>query len=451
MRRMATWRTRLAIGVVGTLVGLVAQAVQLQAGATAERSIITFAVGEAYILGGLFAWNRDPRNRTWPVMVGAGVGWFLGDFAASPVPVVRALGVTLADTDAILLIALVLAYPTGRLLSVAHRMTVGLAAVGLTAANVCALVTGDASVSLVLGLALTALMGMLVPRRWLRARPDDRRVLAPAVLAASITLLVIGIAIGIRLLEVPETVREVLLAIRDVAVLVIPIGFVVGSFELTQLELRRSRARLVEASDVERRRIERDLHDGAQQRLVTVSVALRLLRSKLDTAAQPDATRQLDEASEQLRLGIDEIRDLAQGIHPAVLTQSGLAGALPSLADRAAVPTSVVAVPEARLPPSIESTAYFVASEALTNVAKHAAASKAVITVAIERGRLRIDVRDDGIGGADLAAGSGLRGLADRVSAIGGELRTESRPGAGTTVSAWLPLPDDEAVPANSG
>ena len=203
-------------------------------------------------------------------------------------------------------------------------------------------------------------------------------------------------------------------------------------------ELRASRARLVAAGDAARRRIERDLHDGAQQHLVSLALTLRMARS----AAEPGspASELLDGAIDELKLGLAELRELARGIHPAVLTERGLEPALEGLAARAPFPVSVHAELDDRLPPEIESAAYFIVSEALTNVAKYADATEAEVTVVCDEGRVVIEIRDDGVGGADAAGGSGLRGIADRAAALDGVLHVESPPGAGTVVRAELPV-----------
>jgi signal transduction histidine kinase len=201
-------------------------------------------------------------------------------------------------------------------------------------------------------------------------------------------------------------------------------------------ELKGSRARIVEASDAERRRLERNLHDGAQQRLVAVSLQLRLLENRIN---DPETAAELvKSASAELAQSLDELRELARGLHPAVL-EHGLKAALDALANRAAVATSVTYEADGRLPEPVELAAYFVAAEALTNVAKYAQASEATVRVWRDDGLAVIEIADDGIGGADDARGSGLRGLADRVEALEGSLQVRSPAGAGTVVTAKLP------------
>ena len=206
-----------------------------------------------------------------------------------------------------------------------------------------------------------------------------------------------------------------------------------------QLEqVRASRARIVEASDEARRRIERDLHDGAQQRLVTLSLALGMARSQV-AGSDPELAALLDGATKEAREAIAELRELARGIHPAVLTETGLAGAVQSLVERSSVVTTVTAVPGGRFPAPIEATAYFVVCEALANVAKHAPAATAQIAIRQQAGQVIVEVSDDGPGGAQRDGGSGLRGLADRVASVGGTLHIDSTAGGGTRLRAELP------------
>jgi signal transduction histidine kinase len=203
-------------------------------------------------------------------------------------------------------------------------------------------------------------------------------------------------------------------------------------------ELRASRARIVQAADEERRRLERDLHDGAQQRLVSLALNLRLAGSKLETDPA-GAAALLEETASELGEATTELRELARGLHPAVLSDRGLRPALEALAGRAPVPVELGEPPAERLPAAVESASYFVVAEALTNVARYANASHAEVSVSRSNGQVEVEIRDDGVGGADPAAGSGLRGLADRVAALDGRLEVESPRGAGTTIRAVIP------------
>jgi signal transduction histidine kinase len=206
-----------------------------------------------------------------------------------------------------------------------------------------------------------------------------------------------------------------------------------------QLELvRASRDRVVESADEERRRLERDLHDGAQQRLVWLSLLLGMADEEVATGDGVEGRRLLGEAMVETEGALAELRSLARGIHPAILTNAGLGPAVRSLVNRSQIPVHVDALTDRRFPPNIEATAYFVIAEALTNAAKHAHGSRASVSIVARDDHLVIDVADDGVGGADLG-GSGLRGLTDRVAAAGGSIAIESPPSTGTHLHLELP------------
>jgi signal transduction histidine kinase len=203
-------------------------------------------------------------------------------------------------------------------------------------------------------------------------------------------------------------------------------------------ELQISRAKVIEVGMAERRALERNLHDGAQQRLVALSLQLGLARTKLRD--DPDvAERILENARKELAAALEELRELARGIHPAILTDRGLGPALEALAGRAPVPVEIEAVPEGRMPVPVEAVAYFVVAESLTNVARYAEAEYAAVRVLRENGYAVVEIEDNGIGGADPSAGTGLRGLADRLAALDGKLEVDSPEGVGTTVRARIP------------
>jgi len=203
-------------------------------------------------------------------------------------------------------------------------------------------------------------------------------------------------------------------------------------------EVRASRARIVEAADAERRRVERDLHDGAQQRLVALAVSVRTIRVRLGPDASPAVIAELDAAAGEVKAAIDELRELARGLDPAILREAGLGPALQSLADRSPVPVRTDLRIDGRLPSRVETTAWFVAAEALANVAKHARASSASLDARVEEGWLHLAVRDDGVGGAD-PSGAGLRGLIDRVAATDGTIQVGPAPGGGTALEVAIP------------
>jgi PAS domain S-box-containing protein len=208
-------------------------------------------------------------------------------------------------------------------------------------------------------------------------------------------------------------------------------------------ELLASRARIVEAGDEARQQLERNLHDGAQQRLVALSLSLRLAQSKVGTDP-PGADAILESAREELAAALDELRELARGIHPAVLTDRGLGAAVEALATRSPVPVEFE-TPVEELPRAVAAAGYYVIAEALANVIKYAGATAVNVRVARENGRAIVTVSDDGVGGADPGSGSGLRGLADRVEALGGNLTVDSPAHGGTCVTAVIPLQTDQA------
>jgi signal transduction histidine kinase len=204
-------------------------------------------------------------------------------------------------------------------------------------------------------------------------------------------------------------------------------------------QVRESRARLVTVADEERRRLERDLHDGAQQRLVALSMSLGLIGQHLDAGETAKAREVVQAAEGQLRTALSELRELAAGIRPAILTDAGLAAALEALAERAPIPVIVRADIEGRLPDAVEAAAYFAVCESLTNVVKHGGAASATVDAQVTAGRLTLVVADDGIGGVRMTRGGGLRGLVDRIGALDGTVDVESPLGGGTRVRVELP------------
>jgi signal transduction histidine kinase len=232
--------------------------------------------------------------------------------------------------------------------------------------------------------------------------------------------------------------RELVTAVGGAAALALENERLDAELRANVKELRASRARIVESADAARRRLERDLHDGAQQQLVAVALTLGAARARIDRDPT-GAAELLDAAKVDLDAAIRDLRELARGIHPAVLSDRGLGPALEALAGRIPLPVEIAGIPDDRLPGPIEAAAYFVVAEAITNVARYAEATHAEVEVSRENGRVCVRVSDDGVGGADPAAGSGLRGLADRVAALDGRLEVSSPPGAGTTIRAVIP------------
>jgi signal transduction histidine kinase len=210
----------------------------------------------------------------------------------------------------------------------------------------------------------------------------------------------------------------------------------------------RAGVRLVAAADRERRQLERDLHDGPQQRLVSLSVRLRLLASRL--APGSEAEQLLADARNELAVSLQELRDLARGIHPAILSDRGLPAALEALTATAPLPVELLVEPGGRVPEPVEVAAYYLVSEALTNIFKHSHATSASVSVTRRGTQLVVAVADDGAGGADRVAGSGLSGLTDRIEALGGRLEVSSPPGAGTTLRAEIPLEEGRPRPTGA-
>ena len=237
------------------------------------------------------------------------------------------------------------------------------------------------------------------------------------------------------LLEEPGLIASVASAMR----LAVENDRLTAEVEAQLAEVRASRARIVAAGDAERQRVERDLHDGAQQRLVALTLALRLARTRLGDGGDPAVKISLEQASEEARAALSELRELARGIHPQILTSAGLHAAVESLAARSPAAVSVDIDPVARFAPNVEAIAYFVVSESLANIAKHAEAGAVDVRARWQDAVLTVEVADDGRGGADPQTGTGLRGLLDRVSAVDGTLVVVSPPGGGTRVVARIP------------
>jgi signal transduction histidine kinase len=553
---------RLAVGLLGTLWAIAGESIAMSVGRSASFGLLHLAIGLTYVYGGLAIWDHEPANRTGRLMTLVGLTWFIGTLDESGIPLLNEMALALEDTTTVLLLALVLAYPSGRLETTVDRVAVAILAIGATALNILystsLTLIADKSSGLYGGLALATLSTVVVVRRWLIAPRRTRRELAPVLIAGMVFLAALIINLVRRIAELPDSVEAILLAARDLSPAAIPIALLVGFYrqserrlqalvdaipdrmfrfardghfvglessdgeaevdataesdalrgrrlhelmfaeasgaalasaeralesgelqaydfsldlptgkrafeariapsgpdEVTAIvrdftdqraaeaELRRSRARIVEATDAERRRLERDLHDGAQQRLVSLSLALRLLRTRLESpdGHNAESIAATDDAAAELKLALQELRELARGIHPAILTEAGLGAAITALADRSTVPATVSSLPDRRLSPAVEATAYFVISEALANLGKYASATQASVGAECRGSSLHIEVGDNGVGGADPTRGTGIRGLQDRVAALGGRITIESPTGQGTLVVAELPI-----------
>ena len=322
------------------------------------------------------------------------------------------------------------------------------------AINVVQVLSGSAAIAIAIG---------LLYRNWRRSTATERRALTPVLTTGGLAFTILLLQLTVGELGASETFRSVTFVTSVIVFSCLPFAFLLGllrtrigraeevttalSAENEQLtaeleakveELRASRHRIVEAGYAERRRVERDLHDGAQQRLMALTMTLRLAREKID--ADPAASAELlDEAMEELGAATAELREFARGIHPVVLSDRGLGAALNGLAERSPVPVEIAAAPADRLPTPVESAAYFVVAESLTNVARYADAELATVRVERRNGSLEVEISDDGSGGADPDSGTGLRGLADRVAALDGSFAVRSKAGEGTTVEARIP------------
>jgi signal transduction histidine kinase len=423
------------------------------------------AVGWSFIGTGLYAWRLRPQSRTGALMILLGFAWFLYTLDAANSRLVYTFALVVGSAWGGVFLHLGLGFPSGRLserrdrvLAVAGYVIFPLAFVpALLFAGPHELSCDDCPTNLLLvdrdadlahaltgaGALLYLVLFVFVLRRamerWRETGAFERLQLTPVYTCALLTFALVTVA--------RAGVGQAAWWAAFISTGLMPFAFLGGLLrshvshldaELRESheELRASRARIVAAADAERRRLERDLHDGAQARLVALAVLLRTAR----TRAEGELAPMLDRALEELQTSLSELRELARGIHPAVLTDRGLEPAIQALASRAPVPVTVKADSDYRLPGPVESAAYFVVSEALTNVAKYARATQATVAVKRENGHVIVDVIDDGIGGADAAQGSGLRGLADRVAALDGKLSLESPSGRGTRVRAEIPV-----------
>jgi signal transduction histidine kinase len=455
---------QVAIALAALAAGAVSCAVVLASDhqeAKAAFAIFGPAVGWGFVGTGLWAWRREPENRTGKLLVLLGFAWLFSTLEASNAALPYTVALTLGGIWGAFFLHLGMTFPHGRLRTGFDRGVVIAGYVIFPLAFVpalffaapvdldCAgcpenvlLIERDedlAAVLLVLGPALYGSLFLVALVRavgiWRAADPFERLQLTPVYSTALLTFLLVTVA--------KAGAGDAAWWAAFIAAWMTPFAFLGGLLRshlavLVQ-ELRASRARIVEAGTAERRRLERDLHDGAQSRLVALALLLRAARSRAGDG-DPALTELLDRAQEELQTSLDELRELARGIHPAVLTDRGLEPALEALTARAPVPVTLAVESADRLPEPIESTAYFVVSEALTNVAKYAQATQASVAVRRLNGSVTVEVSDDGVGGADASGGSGLRGLADRLGAIDGTLSLESPAGQGTRLRAVIPV-----------
>ena len=423
-------------------------------------------VGWSFIGTGVYASRRYPESRIGSLMILLGFAWFLFTLDAANSPLVYTFALVAGGLWGALFLHLGLSFPTGRLRTRLDRVLVLAGYVVFPFASVPALLFADpdqlgcsdcptnlllirsddglAAFFTAFGALLYFVLFVVVLTRaielWRKASPFERLQLTPVYVCSLLTFLLVTVA--------RAGAGDAAWWAAFIATGLMPFAFLGGLLrshvshldaELQERmeELRASRARLVKAGDAARRRLERDLHDGAQARLVALALMLRTARMRV--TADDELGSLLDRAQEELQTSLAELRELARGIHPAVLTERGLAPALDSLVARAPVPVTVDARADGRLPGPVESAAYFVVSEALANVAKYAQATQAAVTVERSNGHVTIEVSDDGVGGADAGRGSGLRGLEDRLSALDGTLSLDSPAGRGTRLRARIP------------
>ncbi len=484
-------RALIGLAAVGVVLGVVMAVVV----ATSDHQInpgleaaLTLIVAWSFLGAGLYSWDRRPDNLTGPLMVAVAFTWLLGQLSASDVPALFVIGVNITGIPFAILIHLLFAFPDGTLKRPFERRCVALGYFltvvypWLLAPFVDPAATDDCdgcppnpllvwdnqdlydALVAVQNLVAIAVMAALIWHFVRRARestdPAERQRDAPVWWAGGVTLVFVIALLLTNLAPEDGTYDDWIYYCAGAVLATVPYAFWLGLLrsrlseaelvaeENTRLdaelqarlvELRESRARIVEAGYAERRRVERDLHDGAQQRLVALALDLRVARAKLDEDPAT-AAELLEGATLELAAATEELRELARGLHPPVLTDRGLVAALEALASRSPIPVRVEADVTERAPPSAEAAAYFVASEALTNVVRHAQAQQAVVRVDRPDGRLCVEIRDDGRGGADPTGGSGLRGLSDRVAALDGSLEVESHSGRGTVVRAVIPV-----------
>jgi signal transduction histidine kinase len=420
------------------------------------------AVGWSFVGTGLYAWRRRPESRTGELMVLLGFAWFVSALGLANSPVVYSIGFVTGGLWGGVFLQLVMTFPSGRLAPGLDRALVIAGYLIFTVASIPAMLFAgphelgcdDCPTNVLLirrdedlatiGLGVQALLYVVLfvivlvrlTLRWRRTAPLDRLQLTPVYVCGLLTFLLVTVA--------QAGAGDAAWWPALIATAVLPVAFLAGLLRshVARLdaelrarleELRASRARLVEAGDTERRRLERNLHDGAQARLVGLALLLGHARRRVDAGpADPEVAALLDRALGELKTSLAELRELAHGIHPPLLTEQGLEPALRSLASRAPVPVTLAADAGERLPRPVEIAAYFVVAEALANVAKYAQATEATVAVRRADGLVTVDVTDDGVGGADASHGSGLSGLTDRVAALDGTLCVDSPAGDGT-------------------
>jgi signal transduction histidine kinase len=485
-------RALIGLGALAFLIGAGSIALILTSDHAENPGLTTALIvgsGWSFAATGLYAWARRPGNAIGPLMTAVGFTWFFQALTASDNAWVFAIGILGQTLPFAILIHLLVSFPSGKLTTRPQIIAVSLAYLATgplqlvwalftdpTAQSDCdgcpenpVLIDGAegvanavSAVQVIGGSAAIVIAIGLLYRNWRRSSPAERPVLTPVLATGGTAFAILLGQLIVGELGASETFKQAAFVVSVAVFACLPFAFLLGllrsrigraeevssalTAENEQLtaeleakveELRASRHRIVEAGYAERRRVERDLHDGAQQRLMALTMTLRLARERLDDPAA--SAELLDEAIEELSTATAELREFARGIHPVVLSDRGLGAALSGLAERSPVPVEIAASPKERLPMPVESAAYFVVAESLTNVARYAGAELATVRVERRNGALEVEIRDDGSGGADPDSGTGLRGLADRVAALDGSFAVRSPAGAGTTVEARIP------------
>jgi signal transduction histidine kinase len=481
-------RALIAVGAAGVVAGVVMAVAILTSSYADGRGLIaglSLLVSWSFLGTGLYTWDRRPDNLIGPLMVAAAFAWCLSQLSSADSPTLFAIGLLCGSVPFSFVIHMLIVFPSGRIQNRFERFMVTYGYVAgciVAAAPVVFLKTPDPdecvgcptnpilisdqgtlantmyfTLSAVSVVVLATLVVYMV-RRARRAPAELRSQNAPVWWAGVVTIFLLGVSLFTNLTPEGGNYDDYLFTLSQLAIASVPPAFWLGlvrsrlsdaaevEAENVRLdaelqarldELRDSRARIVEAGYAARRQLERDLHDGAQQRLVALALDLRLARSRLPDRPE-EAAGLLETLSEDLAKATHELRELARGIHPAVLSDRGLGQALDALASRAPLPVAIESDLNGRLPEQVEAAAYFVVSEALTNVSRHAAADRADVGVHRDNGLLVVEVRDNGRGGAD-PQGSGLSGLADRVAALDGRFEVRSIPGD-TLIRATLPV-----------
>jgi signal transduction histidine kinase len=416
--------------------------------------------GWSFIGTGLYAWRRRPDSRVGMLMVVQGFAWCLSALGLANGALPYTVGLVVGGLWGGVFLHLVLSFPSGRLAPGLDRVLAWAGYLVFTVGSVPAmlfagphelgcddcpanllLIDRDAdlanaalAVQAVLYAGLFVIVLVRLALRWRRTPTLERLQLTPVYVCGLLTFLAVTAATA----GAGDAAWWIAFGIT----VMLPFAFLGGLLRrhVARLveELQASRARLVTTADTERRRLERNLHDGAQARLVGLAMLLNHTRARAHTAPA-EVPELLDEAIGELKTSLAELRELARGIHPAMLTERGLGPALNALAARVPLPVTVATVGGERLPEPVAAATYFAVSEALANVAKYAQATEATVAVRRANGRVTVDISDDGIGGADPAHGSGLIGLADRIAALDGTLQLDSPRGGGTRLHIELP------------